>query len=703
MHKAPRASGTFKALARNRASRPRTPLERASESGRRFQTGAFSLSSQGGSRSWETMATSQKACGELERAFVPALAATLQRYLDSLVAVVSSPAQMENTRRLVHQFMHGQGNNTASQDGKGGRDPLGPLLQEKLKLFASSRDNWVTDLWLDDMYLNNSQPLPVNSSPFYLFPKQCFATSADQARFAARFIEFAVLFKRKIDSGTLTPDVGRGAGQLQCMQTYKHFFPAYRRPGPTKDDLLLDTASQHQDHVIVVCRDQFFKLRLPLDQGGPLDVEALTRQLLSIKQQAKDPSERQPPVGAFTTEQRRTWAGIYAKLARSNVNQSSLQCLETCLLVVCLDRPLSSLRLRHYASLRRESVTLDLGAQAAHLLHGGSVADGNAANRWYDKFMQIVVSRDGINGLICEHSASEGVTVIRFCEEFLQHMQQQYQQQPQAPPPGSPSIRASSVCAQYPVSRLSWDLGDDVLKALQDSTKAINTLAEDVDLYILHFPNYGKNFIKEQRISPDVYIQLALQLTYYKVHRKLVSTYESASLRKFHLGRVDNIRAATAEALAFVQAMCDAVPATEEDKIKLFLEAVAKGTEILTYTVNGDGPDNHLLGLREMARLHEMPAAIFSDKSYADFLHFRLSTSQKSLARGIAISHEEIQLTLTHKVKKRVLRRAILFFSTKIKLWDFFVFMPFSGCLLFCVLLVFVLECILHSLCGHTF
>ncbi|KAH9361028.1 hypothetical protein HPB48_002890 [Haemaphysalis longicornis] len=279
--------------------------------------------------------------------------------------------------------------------------------------------------------------------------------------------------------------------------------------------------------------------------------------------------------------------------------------METCLLVVCLDRPLSSLR-RHYASLRRESVTLDLGAQAAHLLHGGSVADGNAANRWYDKFMQVVVSRDGINGLICEHSASEGITLLRFCDEFLQYMQHQQQS---TPPPGSPSIRGSAAWTQYPVSRLNWDLSDDMLKALQDATKAINTLAEDVDLYILHFPNYGKNFIKEQRVSPDVYIQLALQLTYYKVHRRLVSTYESASLRKFHLGRVDNIRAATAEALAWVQAMCDSVPAT---------------------TVNGEGPDNHLLGLREMARLHEIPASIFNDKSYADFLHFRLSTSQDS-------------------------------------------------------------------------
>lgn len=34
-------------------------------------------------------------------------------------------------------------------------------------------------------------------------------------------------------------------------------------------------------------------------------------------------------------------------------------------------------------------------------------------------------------------------------------------------------------------------------------------------------------------------------------------TYESASLRRFQEGRVDNIRSATAEALAFVKSMAD--------------------------------------------------------------------------------------------------------------------------------------------------
>lgn len=43
----------------------------------------------------------------------------------------------------------------------------------------------------------------------------------------------------------------------------------------------------------------------------------------------------------------------------------------------------------------------------------------------------------------------------------------------------------------------------------------------------------------------------------YRVHRKLVSTYESASLRRFRLGRADNIRAATREAYDWVRATCD--------------------------------------------------------------------------------------------------------------------------------------------------
>lgn len=92
------------------------------------------------------------------------------------------------------------------------------------------------------------------------------------------------------------------------------------------------------------------------------------------------------------------------------------------------------------------------------------------------------------------------------------------------------------------------------------SLSVIRRLIDDLDLYVLCFGEFGKEFIKAQRISPDAFIQLALQLTYYKVHRRLVSTYESAGLRQYKYGRVDNIRAATMEALSWSKAMCDEIP-----------------------------------------------------------------------------------------------------------------------------------------------
>ena len=41
-------------------------------------------------------------------------------------------------------------------------------------------------------------------------------------------------------------------------------------------------------------------------------------------------------------------------------------------------------------------------------------------------------------------------------------------------------------------------------------------LVEDLDLCIMWFKEYSKEFIKSCSISPDAYIQLALQLTYFR-------------------------------------------------------------------------------------------------------------------------------------------------------------------------------------------
>lgn len=78
---------------------------------------------------------------------------------------------------------------------------------------------------------------------------------------------------------------------------------------------------------------------------------------------------------------------------------------------------------------------------------------------------------------------------------------------------------------------------------------------DDLDFYVYRFTEYGKEFIKSCKCSPDAYIQLALQLTYIRLFGKPTATYESASVRRFELGRVDAIRSATCEAWQWAAAM----------------------------------------------------------------------------------------------------------------------------------------------------
>lgn len=67
-----------------------------------------------------------------------------------------------------------------------------------------------------------------------------------------------------------------------------------------------------------------------------------------------------------------------------------------------------------------------------------------------------------------------------------------------------------------PPERLEWKLTPELEVRLKDAAKSVNERIEDLDFYVYRYQNYGKTFIKGCQVSPDVYIQLALQLAYYK-------------------------------------------------------------------------------------------------------------------------------------------------------------------------------------------
>ncbi|XP_070847437.1 choline O-acetyltransferase-like [Chaetodon trifascialis] len=524
---------------------------------------------------------------------VPPLKQTLDTYL-KCVQHLTNEEQFKKTKAIVEKF--------------GAPGGVGEVLQKKLLQRREKTANWVSDYWLEDMYLNNRLALPVNSSPVMVFPKQTFRDHKDALRFAARLIRGVLDYKALIDARALPVDFARGqlAGTPLCMEQYYRLFTSYRYPGLKTDTLKvhMNGASSEPEHIIVACKNQFFVLDVVANSKQLNETEILS-QLEKIMKMAGNAEERLPPFGILTSDGRTEWAQAREALTKDQTNRDSLALIESCLCVVCLDEP---------SGLEPRDTT-----RALLMLHGGG-REKNGANRWYDKSLQFVVGLDGVCGVVCEHSPFEGIVLVQ-CSEFVMKYIT-----------GSPCkmAGATSVRELPAPRRLLWKCNPHLHGLLAVSGDRLQRLVNNLDMDVFKFKVYGKEFIKSQKMSPDAFIQVALQLGFYKCSGRLVSTYESASIRRFQEGRVDNIRSATPEALAFVKSMTDErATFADSEKLKRLRDAINAQTNYTIAAITGMAIDNHLLGLLRTAKeLNMEKPEIFCDETYVASNQFILSTSQ---------------------------------------------------------------------------
>ncbi|NXY84405.1 CLAT acetyltransferase, partial [Alcedo cyanopectus] len=524
---------------------------------------------------------------------VPPLQQTLHMYLQCMKHLVPQE-QFRKTKVIVEQF--------------GVAGGLGESLQQILEERREKTTNWVYKYWLDDMYLTNRLALPVNSSPAIIFAHQDFKGADDQLRFAANLISGVQDYKALLDTHALPVDFARGqlSGHPLCMKQYYGLFSSYRLPGHTKDTLVAQKSSvmPEPEHIIVACNNQFFVLDVVINFRRLSEGDLFT-QLGKIAKVAESEEELLPPLGLLTTDGRAEWAEARTILMKDSTNRDSLDMIERSLCLLCLDSP--------------SGAELSDTSRALQLLHGGG-CQRNGANRWYDKPMQFVVGRDGVCGAVCEHSAFDGIVLVQCTQHLLSHMKESSKK----------LVRADSVSELPAPRRLRWKCSPEIQARLAAAAEKLQRTVINLDFIAYKFENYGKEFIKKQKISPDAYIQVALQLAFYRCHGRLVPTYESASLRRFAEGRVDNIRSATPEALAFVRAMTEEKTALlDSEKMQRLKDAIAAQTNYALLAITGMAIDNHLLGLREVAREHlkELPE-IFRDETYLTSNRFILSTSQ---------------------------------------------------------------------------
>ncbi|XP_059143054.1 choline O-acetyltransferase-like [Physella acuta] len=528
---------------------------------------------------------------------VPDLQGTMDKYL-SLIKTVVSPQDYARTKYIVEEFCR-----------QGG---VGQELQEQLLQRQQAMDNWANEYWLNDMYLNVRAPVLINSNPGAIFPYQAFPSQREQVRFAAKFIRGMLDFKRLTDTRTLPVErcKYKEKGQPLCMDQHYRLFTSYREPGRERDIQRTELGLMGREFIVVACNNQFYKVDLQ-QEGEELSGADLCLQLSRVIKMAEQ-DDHSPPVGLLTAQKRNLWAEHRERLQQDAANRTNLSLLENCIFLLCLDKPT-------VPSCRNlpGGMMNDMTARTHHVIHGQGVHN-NSGNRWMDKTIQVIISKDGTCGINMEHSIAEGIALGHMVEHAFSVM-------------GKDKIFdvTSEKVNLPPPKHLQWNLSSQSLADIELAKESVDGMVEDFDLTVYKFDGYGREFIKSQNMSPDAFIQLALQLTYYKIHGRMTSTYESCSVRRYRQGRVDVIRANSPPALAWVKAMLGQTEASEEEKFRLLNEAVQWQQDYMMDTILGYGIDLHLLGLREVAKELDIPTPeFFTDPSYKELNTFRLSTSQ---------------------------------------------------------------------------
>ena len=109
-------------------------------------------------------------------------------------------------------------------------------------------------------------------------------------------------------------------------------------------------------------------------------------------------------------------------------------------------------------------------------------------------------------------------------------------------------------------------------------------------------PGYGKGFIKKQGCGPDAWIQMALQLAYFRDQGELALTYESAAVRLFNEGRTETIRSVSMASKELLHLMHDP-SVSPSQKIQALQRACQHHQGYARDAACGKGVDRHLFAL----------------------------------------------------------------------------------------------------------
>jgi carnitine O-palmitoyltransferase 2 len=544
---------------------------------------------------------------------IPKLEDTCKRYLDAVEPLVA-PGSFERTAKHVADFAKGDGQRLHAE----------LLAADK----ANPRESFISEDWFD-LYLRDRTPLPINYNPvlttrpdptkkdglvraaFWLAstarwyqalrqetlkPEVFFFGSKDHYSRKDWFLRTTALLPRSVSAKFMAIGSQFMAFPLDMSQ-YHSALCSTRIPQKGVDIL---RRCDFTPYVVVNHRGHQFKVTIADNNGNPLNEGQLYARLkqivdLNVQQANVD-------VGVFTADNRELWAEARINMERDPTCAASLKLVDEAILVLNLDM----------------DTTADLldckGAVDAtrHFLVSKN-------NRWWDKSISVTVTKDGHLAVSFEHSWGDGVAVLRYTVDCFND---------------SVARLPASVDLKQPategVHQLKWNLSDPLKESAKKSEANLDKEIKRMDFFTMCYDSFGKSDpVFRGKAKPDPFMQVAMQLAWWRLNKSTVSTYESASTAAFKRGRTECIRSATKESQKFTL-IFDKPTATDSEKLTALLAATDKHAAISKDAKMGNGIDRHLFALRKRAERTKpdlkMPE-IFADPSYTTFGSNMLSTS----------------------------------------------------------------------------
>ncbi|XP_043800892.1 carnitine O-palmitoyltransferase 1, liver isoform isoform X2 [Apis laboriosa] len=448
--------------------------------------------------------------GSLPRLPLPSVVDTMKRYLRSVRPLLDDEnyARMET---LANEFQKG----------------IGVKLQRYLILKSWWATNYVSDWWEEYVYLRGRSPIMVNSNFYGIDAILMYPTNVQVAR-AASVIYSCLQYRRLIERQELEPILIQGLVPL-CSWQYERVFNTTRIPGRETDKII---HYQDSKHIVVYHKGKYFKV--PIYHKNrilqPSEIEIQMQQILNDK---SIPSDGEEKLAALTASERTAWAIAREEFFSKGMNKTSLDLIEKAAFIVVLDDipyiydPEDPDKLDEYGRI---------------LLHG------KGYDRWFDKSFTLCIGNNGRIGFNAEHSWADAPIMGSLWEYVIaKDMEIGYKEDGYNK--GEPEFIPPS-----PV-RLQWDLTPNCIAAIEESNQVAQNLLNDVELRIYVHNAYGKGFMKINSMSPDAYIQMALQLAYFRDAGKFNLTYEASMTRLFREGRTETVRPCTIESTNWVKAM----------------------------------------------------------------------------------------------------------------------------------------------------